>query len=108
MLEQFYQRVPILGVCLGFQCIVSYFGGNIIHGYHPVHGHTTQLRHTNEGIFQGLPQNFNVMRYHSLIADGATFPNCLKITAKTMKRLLWQLSILHFRFLVCNIILNLF
>ena len=55
VLEQFYQRVP---------------------------GHTTQLRHTNEGIFQGLPQNFNVMRYHSLIADGATFPNCLKITAK--------------------------
>lgn len=82
VLEQFYQRVPILGVCLGFQCIVSYFGGSIIHGYHPVHGHTTQLRHTNEGIFQGLPQNFNVMRYHSLIADGATFPNCLKITAK--------------------------
>ena len=54
------------------------------HGYHPVHGHTTQLRHTNEGIFQGLPQNFNVMRYHSLIADGATFPDCLKIDANTI------------------------
>ncbi|PPJ91616.1 aminodeoxychorismate/anthranilate synthase component II, partial [Staphylococcus aureus] len=50
--------------------------------YYPVHGHTTQLRHTNECIFQRLPQNSNVMRYHSINADGATFPNCLKITAK--------------------------
>ncbi|SUK89604.1 Para-aminobenzoate synthase, amidotransferase component PabAb [Staphylococcus aureus] len=68
VLEQFYQRVPILGVCLGFQCIVSYFGGNIIHGYHPVHGHTTQLRHTNEGIFSRTASKFQ--------CNALSFINC--------------------------------
>ena len=71
-------------------------------------GHTTQLRHTNEGIFQGLPQNFNVMRYHSLIADGATFPNCLKITAKNDEAIIMAFEHITFPVLVCNIILNLF
>ena len=62
VLEQFYQRVPILGVCLGFQCIVSYFGGNIIHGYHPVRTYYSYAIPMK--VFSGTAQNFNVMRYH--------------------------------------------
>ena len=63
------------------QLIVEYYGGRIIHSPKPIHGHTTTLRHTNEGIFKGLPQEFNVMRYHSLMIDPEYIPNTLKVTA---------------------------
>lgn len=81
IISHYDQLIPILGVCLGFQLIVEYYGGRIIHSPKPIHGHTTTLRHTNEGIFKGLPQEFNVMRYHSLMVDSEYIPNTLKVTA---------------------------
>ena len=81
IISHYDQLMPILGVCLGFQLIVEYYGGRIIHSPKPIHGHTTTLRHTNEGIFKGLPQEFNVMRYHSLMVDPEYIPNTLKVTA---------------------------
>lgn len=81
ILSHYDQLIPILGVCLGFQSIVEYYGGRVIHSPKPIHGHTTILRHTNEGIFEGLPQDFNVMRYHSLMVDSGCIPNNLKVTA---------------------------
>ena len=81
ILTEYYREVPILGVCLGFQVIVEHFGGQIIHNDQPVHGHTTTLHHSNEGIFKDLPLYFNVMRYHSLMADPLQIPHSLKVTA---------------------------
>ncbi|PTG30640.1 aminodeoxychorismate/anthranilate synthase component II [Staphylococcus capitis] len=81
IISHYDQLIPILGVCLGFQLIVEYYGGRIIHSPKPIHGHTTTLRHTNEGIFKGLPQEFNVMGYHSLMVDPEYIPNTLKVTA---------------------------
>ncbi|BCN87739.1 anthranilate synthase component II [Staphylococcus argenteus] len=92
VIKNFHKQIPILGVCLGFQCIVSYFGGRIIHSRRPVHGHTTQLQHLGVGIFKGIPQNFNVMRYHSLIAEQQSFPKCLTITATNDENIIMGLE----------------
>ncbi|UDI78892.1 aminodeoxychorismate/anthranilate synthase component II [Staphylococcus taiwanensis] len=81
VMDYYQSDVPILGVCLGFQFIFEYYGGKIIHGLKPVHGHTTPLTHNDQGIFKGIPQSFNVMRYHSLIADKTHVPSVLKVTA---------------------------
>lgn len=81
VIETFYQQVPILGVCLGFQVVYEYFGGKIVHRNNPIHGHTTKLSHQQLGIFKGIPHSFNVMLYHSLMADKETLPNELKVTA---------------------------
>ncbi|MBF7028669.1 anthranilate synthase component II [Staphylococcus kloosii] len=81
VITTFAATTPILGVCLGFQLIVEYFGGKIIKSDKPVHGHVTTLTHTNSGIFKGLKQNFQVMRYHSLIAHTASIPSELNIVA---------------------------
>ena len=63
------------------QQIVTYFGGDIIKSDKPIHGHTTQIRHSGKGLFHQLPETFKVMRYHSLKAHAQTFPNTLEITA---------------------------
>lgn len=81
IISHFSYHIPILGVCLGFQLIVEHYGGNIMHSNKPVHGHTTTIKHTDEGIFNGIPQYFRVMRYHSLMADPQAIPHLLKITA---------------------------
>ena len=88
LIQAFAQEVPILGVCLGFQILVSYYGGEIIPNVRPVHGHVAALTHTNEGIFYNLPQQFHVMRYHSLMANRQTMPNSLVITAETSDRII--------------------
>jgi para-aminobenzoate synthetase component 2 len=81
VITTFATTTPILGVCLGFQLIVEYYGGRIIKSDKPIHGHVTTLTHTNSGIFKGLKQNFQVMRYHSLIAHTASIPSELNIVA---------------------------
>ncbi len=74
-------RIPILGICLGHQGITSAFGGKIIRAKKPMHGKTSEIRHSGIGIFAGMKNPLRVMRYHSLVADKATFPDCLEVLA---------------------------
>ena len=75
------QTIPVLGVCLGMQGIGHYFGGNVIKAKNPMHGKTSSISHDGKGVFTGLPQHIEVMRYHSLVVESATLPSCLEITA---------------------------
>jgi len=75
--------VPILGVCLGHQAIGFVYGGRIVRAKRLMHGKTSRIRHTGAGIFRGLPQGFVATRYHSLIVDRGSVPDCLEITAWT-------------------------
>jgi anthranilate synthase/aminodeoxychorismate synthase-like glutamine amidotransferase len=73
-------RVPLLGVCLGHQCIAAAFGGDVVKQT-PVHGKTSQVRHDGTGILAGMPRPFTATRYHSLAVDPATLPRALTATA---------------------------
>src|SRR5262249_1122079 len=75
--------VPVFGVCLGLQGIVEAFGGELGVLDYPMHGKPSLIRTTGKGIFEGLPQEFRVGRYHSLYAVRESFPSCLEITAQT-------------------------
>lgn len=81
VLTKLGKKTPILGVCLGMQGIAYYFGGKIIRAKSPTHGKTSLIKHDGKGVFKGLPQNLEVMRYHSLIADPDYLPDCLEITS---------------------------
>jgi anthranilate synthase component 2 len=72
--------VPVLGVCLGHQAIVCAFGGRVVQG-EPVHGKTADIEHDGSGLFADLPRPFTAMRYHSLVADRASLPSSLAVTA---------------------------
>ena len=74
---------PILGVCLGHQSIGQVFGGKIVHARQIMHGKTSPVRHTGEGVFRGLPDPFVATRYHSLVIGRETAPDCLEVTAWT-------------------------
>ena len=74
-------KVPLLGVCLGHQTIGQAFGGKIVRAPKMMHGKVSHLTHQNTSVFAGLPQDFQVTRYHSLIVEKDTFPDCLEITA---------------------------
>lgn len=74
---------PVLGVCLGMQGIAHYYGGRVVRATLPMHGKTSSIRHDGAGVFAGLPQDIEIMRYHSLVAERATLPSCLTITAET-------------------------
>lgn len=78
------KTIPILGVCLGMQGIASCFGGKVIRAARPMHGKTSLIEHDCLGVFRNVPQKLEVMRYHSLIADKATLPDCLKISALSL------------------------
>jgi len=80
---KFAGRIPILGVCLGHQSIGYAFGGNIIHAKSIMHGKTSPIYHHNQGVFKGLNNPFTATRYHSLVIEQATLPDCLEITAWT-------------------------
>jgi para-aminobenzoate synthetase component 2 len=82
-IAQFAGLIPILGVCLGHQCIGELFGGRVIRAKRPMHGKTSHIQHDGTGVFTGLPQGFIATRYHSLIVERASLPNCLQITAET-------------------------
>jgi anthranilate synthase len=77
------RRFPVFGVCLGLQGIVEAFGGELGVLDYPMHGKPSIVRHRNEGVFEGLPEEFKVGRYHSLFARRETFPSCLEVTAET-------------------------
>ena len=74
-------EVPILGICLGHQAIGEVFGGKVVRAGEIVHGKTSPLRHNGKGLYEGIPQNVPIGRYHSLIIDRATLPDCLEVTS---------------------------
>jgi anthranilate synthase component 2 len=76
-------KIPLLGVCLGHQAIAQSFGGRVIRAPHLMHGKISEISNTGKGIFHGLPPRFRATRYHSLIAERSTLPDCLEITAET-------------------------
>ena len=82
-IQHFAGQLPILGVCLGHQSIGAAFGGKIVRAQELMHGKTSVISTTQEGVFAGLPQNFTVNRYHSLAIERATCPPYLKVTAWT-------------------------
>ncbi|MEL6981481.1 MAG: aminodeoxychorismate/anthranilate synthase component II [Actinomycetota bacterium] len=82
-ITHFAGRVPILGVCLGHQCIGELYGGRVIRAPELMHGKTSIIRHTGQGVFRDLPQPLEATRYHSLIVERETLPDELEITAET-------------------------
>ena len=86
VIETFGGQIPILGVCLGHQCIGHVFGGKIIRAGQIMHGKTSQIRHKNSDIFHGIPNPFSATRYHSLLVEKKSFPSALEITAWTKAR----------------------
>ena len=74
-------KIPLLGVCLGMQGIVHHFGGKVVHAHLPMHGKVSDICHSGKDVFTGLPQHIEIMRYHSLMAEAASLPDCLELTA---------------------------
>ena len=83
LIERFAGKVPILGVCLGHQSIGQAFGGRIVHAREVMHGKTSPIRHTSAGVFQALPNPLQATRYHSLVIERDSLPDCLEVTAWT-------------------------
>jgi anthranilate synthase component 2 len=82
-IREFGGKLPILGVCLGHQAIGEAFGGRIVRAKQVMHGKTSMIAHTGEGVFKGIPSPFTVIRYHSLAIERASLPACLEVTAWT-------------------------
>ncbi len=83
VIERFSGQVPLLGICLGHQSIGQAFGGKVVRAKRVMHGKTSQIHHTGQGIFKGLSNPFEATRYHSLVVERETLPDCLEITAWT-------------------------
>jgi anthranilate synthase/aminodeoxychorismate synthase-like glutamine amidotransferase len=83
IIRTFSSRIPTLGVCLGHQCIGHVFGGNVIVNYRMMHGKTSQIKHNGKDLFQDMPNPFAATRYHSLVIQRDSMPDCLEITAET-------------------------
>lgn len=81
VIKEFYKTKKVLGVCLGHQCIAQFFGAKIVKDICPCHGKVSSISHSTSKLFTGIPQNFEVTRYHSLVVEDV--PSELKITAKT-------------------------
>ncbi len=83
VIERLAGAIPLLGVCLGHQCIGQVFGGSVVRAPAIVHGKTSQVRHRGQGVLAGLPDPFEATRYHSLVVDRETLPPELEVTAET-------------------------
>jgi len=83
VIREFADKLPILGVCLGHQCIAHVFGGNVVRAPRLMHGKTSLINHRDRGVFENLPQPLEATRYHSLIVQREGLPDSLKITAET-------------------------
>ena len=86
LIKTFAGTIPILGVCLGHQCIGEVFGGDVVRAQRPMHGKTSRIYHTKTHLFAGLPDPFEATRYHSLIVKRETLPAQLAVTAWTKER----------------------
>ena len=83
LIKEFAGKIPLLGVCLGHQSIGQAFGGHIVHAKQLMHGKTSLIHHHNMGVFKDLPNPYTATRYHSLVIERETLPDCLEITAWT-------------------------
>lgn len=99
IIENFKGLIPILGVCLGHQCIAQHFGASIIKANQVMHGKTSVINHTGQGLFNSLTQPLTVTRYHSLIVDENTLPDELEITAWLMENQQKVIMALQHKFL---------
>ncbi len=84
-IKHFAGKIPILGVCLGHQSIGYAFGGKVVRAERLMHGKTSMIRHDGKGVFAGLPNPFEAMRYHSLVVEERSLPECLEPTAWSEK-----------------------
>jgi len=83
LIEKLGRQIPILGVCLGHQSIGQAFGGKVVRAGQIMHGKTSMIHHTGVGVFAGVPNPFQATRYHSLVVEKSTLPQCLQVTAWT-------------------------
>ena len=83
VIKAFAGRLPILGVCLGHQCLGQVYGGNVVRAGRLMHGKTSPILHNGRDLFEGLPNHFVATRYHSLLVQRESLPECLEITAET-------------------------
>jgi anthranilate synthase component 2 len=83
LVKRFAAEIPLLGICLGHQCIGQAFGGDVVRARDVMHGKTSMIHHDNLGVFHGLPQPFEATRYHSLVVARNSLPQCLEVTAWT-------------------------
>jgi anthranilate synthase/aminodeoxychorismate synthase-like glutamine amidotransferase len=83
LIERFSGRVPILGVCLGHQAIGQAFGGKVVRARRVMHGKVSRIRHDGRGVFAGVPNDFVATRYHSLVVERASLPDCLEVSAES-------------------------
>jgi para-aminobenzoate synthetase component II len=81
-IQHFAGKIPILGVCLGHQSIGQVYGGNVVKASRMMHGKTSRIKHNGEGVFENVPNPFTATRYHSLIVERDSMPNCLEIIAE--------------------------
>jgi anthranilate synthase/aminodeoxychorismate synthase-like glutamine amidotransferase len=88
VIRAFAGAIPLLGVCLGHQCIAEVYGGQIVRAPELVHGKTSLIHHDGRGVFEGLPQPFDATRYHSLVVAPETVPAVLEVTARTANGLI--------------------
>jgi anthranilate synthase/aminodeoxychorismate synthase-like glutamine amidotransferase len=86
VVRYFSETTPILGVCLGHQCMGQVFGGDVVRAGRLMHGKTSPIIHDGKGVFRDLPNPFEATRYHSLLVKRETFPDCLEITAETAEK----------------------
>jgi anthranilate synthase component 2/para-aminobenzoate synthetase component 2 len=83
LIRRFGEKIPILGVCLGHQCMGEVYGGKVVRAGRLMHGKTSPIQHDGKGVFQGLPNPFEATRYHSLIVEKNSVPSCLEVCAET-------------------------